>query len=423
MPVLVDAAQLALHRPLPVAGRLRGLQRRQALRALRGWGADRAPATFSDGRPVPRRRGCRRPGRPGRGHLERAPDREEAGSPNVVGASRPARPPWPSSAASAGTPSWPTSRAGPAGSPPAWRRSTGCACSGRGTGGGRRHPAGRPLHPRGDAPRAGGGPAQCRVRDRRAPRVLLRPPLLPAPAGHGPAAVAPPGEVLPRQPPQHPRGGAGQLRAWARPRPTSTRCWPAVAELAAGGPRPVPYEQDATTGDFFPVRRSRARRGTPPAELGAGLLTGMTGTSSRPTYDHPVHRGRDRHDQRGPMSTEQQRPRWSGTVSLVVLRRRRPGRLHEVDGHADGRGRAGRLCGRGRHGIEPRGTGCPRRHRHRRRRAVDRRGARCPAAVALVPGGRFVAGRRQVGRPARRGLRRPAARSRGRWESGSNPTP
>ena len=61
VPVLVDAAQLAPHRPLPARRRLRRVQRPQDVRAVRHRRADRPARRVRGGRPVPRRR---RRGRP-----------------------------------------------------------------------------------------------------------------------------------------------------------------------------------------------------------------------------------------------------------------------------------------------------------------------------------------------------------------------
>ena len=71
VPVLLDAAQLAPHRPLPDGTRLRGLQRPQAVRAVRCRRAHRATArSFEQRRSVPGRRRRGRPRRPRRGHLD-----------------------------------------------------------------------------------------------------------------------------------------------------------------------------------------------------------------------------------------------------------------------------------------------------------------------------------------------------------------
>ena len=61
----------------------------------------------------------------------------------------------------------------------------------------------------------------------------------------------------------------------------------AVSDLAGGAPPPVPYEQDAGTGDYFPVTDEPGWRHAA-QELGAVLLAGMIGTPVLPTYDSPV---------------------------------------------------------------------------------------------------------------------------------------
>ena len=73
--------------PSDAAGRrLRRLERSQDVRAVRRRRADRATACVCRGRSVPRRRGCGRPRRPRRGRVDGPTRREEAGSPNVLGA-------------------------------------------------------------------------------------------------------------------------------------------------------------------------------------------------------------------------------------------------------------------------------------------------------------------------------------------------
>ena len=77
----------------------------------------------------------------------------------------------------------------------------------------RRDAAGGAVHRRGDAPRPGGRPAERRVRDRRAPRLLLRPSLRRPAAGHGPDRRRRlPTRGAARGPPRDPGGGPGQRR-------------------------------------------------------------------------------------------------------------------------------------------------------------------------------------------------------------------
>ena len=209
----------------PGRGRLRGLQRPQALRPLRRRRPGGPGATFADGDPF----------LAGGGAVDlvdldevwwtEPPEREEAGSPNVIGAvaleaalddARPDR---------LGRPSRPTSR------PWRARLRRGLAAI-DGVRAPRpaprhRHPGHRRLRGRGRPPRPGGGPAQRRVGHRRAPRLLLRPPL-----SHPPARAVPgrgrrlPGAGAGRRPPAMPGRGAGQLRDLDHRRPTSTPCWP-----------------------------------------------------------------------------------------------------------------------------------------------------------------------------------------------------
>ena len=138
------------------------------------------------------------------------PEREEAGSPNVVGAvalgaalDQLGRIGWDAIAAH-------ERGAGRLGSAAGWPPSTACACSARRS---TPTPCPRHLRRRGRPPRPGGGPAVGRVGHRRPPRVLLRPPL----SDPAPGLAARRDRRLPRagparRPPPHARGGAGQLR-------------------------------------------------------------------------------------------------------------------------------------------------------------------------------------------------------------------
>ena len=142
------------------------------------------------------------------------PDREEAGSPNVLGAvaldaaidelarhrlarHRRPRPDDPNGAARRSGRDPRPSAVGPTGDD--------------------RHPGVGHLRRRGDPPRPGGGTAQRRVRDRRPPRLLLRPPL-PAPPAR-PVAIG--GHRLPRRPCWP--GTAGRFPAPSGPAPASRR--------------------------------------------------------------------------------------------------------------------------------------------------------------------------------------------------------
>ena len=119
----------------------------------------------------------------------------------------------------------------------------------------------------------GGRPAECRVRDRRAPRLLLRPPLRRPPARPGRDAVdAYRREVLRGD---H-RGVPGAVRASAGLGTSAAdvdALLAAVAALADGVPAPVPYEQDTATGDFFPVTDEPGWRDAS-RELGAACSRG-----------------------------------------------------------------------------------------------------------------------------------------------------
>lgn len=84
--VLVDAAQLAPRRPLPRDADYLAWSGHK-MYAPFGVGVLVGPrATFATGEPFLAGRGCRRPRRPRRGGVDRPARREEAGSPNVLGA-------------------------------------------------------------------------------------------------------------------------------------------------------------------------------------------------------------------------------------------------------------------------------------------------------------------------------------------------
>ena len=97
-------------------------------------------------------------------------------------------------------------------------------------------------------------PAERRVRHRRPPRLLLR-----APVPHPPARRrwrrhrrGPRGRA-PGRPQRHSRCGPGQLRARHVGRRHHRALLDALGALAAGQPAPVAYEQDSVTGDFWPA--------------------------------------------------------------------------------------------------------------------------------------------------------------------------
>ena len=110
---LVDAAQLAAHRPLPAAADYLAWSGHKMYAPFGGGVLIGPRATFADGRPVPGRRRRRRPGRPRRGGLDRParagggrlPQRHRRGRP--ARRHRRARPP------SAGPPSSPTTTTSP----------------------------------------------------------------------------------------------------------------------------------------------------------------------------------------------------------------------------------------------------------------------------------------------------------------------
>ncbi len=227
VPVLVDAAQLAPHRPLPVDADFLALSGHK-LYAPFGTGALIGPRRlFETGDPF----------LAGGGAVDLVgldeviwtspPDREEAGSPNVVGAIA-----LHAAVDALGALGWDAvveherALARPAPRRTGADRRGPAARTRRGRTGRRRHAAGRPVHRGGHAPRAGGRPAERRVRDRRAPRLLLRPSLRGPPARHGPGRRR-------RLPPRGAlagttagcRGRFGRARASAPRGPTSTRCW------------------------------------------------------------------------------------------------------------------------------------------------------------------------------------------------------
>ena len=220
VPVLVDAAQLAPHRPLPPAADYLAFSGHK-LYAPFGCGALIGPRTlFETGDPF----------LAGGGAVDLVgldeviwtapPDREEAGSPNVIGAvalhaaiDALGRIGWEAIIAHDEALARRLSRR-PAGHrrgpPPRSLRRARARSASRGRSGA--DPAGGRIHHRRDAPCPGGGAAQRRVRDRRASRLFLRPPL------RGPPAR--PGRHRGRRLPQRSAGG----RSSPRPRGGPCQC-------------------------------------------------------------------------------------------------------------------------------------------------------------------------------------------------------
>ena len=130
VPVLVDAAQLAPHRPLPAGPDFVAFSGHK-LYAPFGAGALIGPReTFEYGRPVPGRRRRRRPGRPRRGHLDRAPRARGGRVRRTWSAPSPSARPWTSWSASAGTRCGRTRRRCAPGSTRGCARSRASGCSG-----------------------------------------------------------------------------------------------------------------------------------------------------------------------------------------------------------------------------------------------------------------------------------------------------
>ena len=210
IPVVVDAAQLAPHRPLPADA------------DFLAWSGHKMYAPFGAGVLVGPRSAFAEgdPFLAGGGAVDLVdldevlwtdpPEREEAGSPNVIGAvalhaaigtltgyrlACPHQPRAPDRAVAAGRPGL-DSR-----SPPPR------------AGHGRRDAAGRHLHRRGRAARAGGRATGRRGGDRRPARLLLRASVPDAAPGPEPRAGAPlPGRGTPRQPQRDARSRPGQRR-------------------------------------------------------------------------------------------------------------------------------------------------------------------------------------------------------------------
>ena len=255
VPVLLDAAQLAPHRPLPEGPDFVAFSGHK-LYAPFGAGALIGPRrVFAQGDPF----------LAGGGAVDlvdldeviwtEPPEREEAGSPNVVGA------------VAFGTAmdeleriGWDTIVAHEAALAArlyeGLRGIDGVRVSGRRPeprrAGDARRARGGHVHGGRTAPRPRGSPPERGVRDRRAPRVLLRAPLSHPPARRGPRRGRPGPRRGARGTAAAFRARCGRAAGSAPPTTTSTPCWTRCAPLAAGEPAPVPYVQDDVTGDFWP---------------------------------------------------------------------------------------------------------------------------------------------------------------------------
>ena len=254
VPVLVDAAQLAAHRPLPGSA------------DFLAWSGHKMYAPYGGGVLVGPRSAFETgdPFLAGGGAVDLVdldevvwtdpPEREEAGSPNVIGAvalhaaiDELARIGWPAIIAHDDAMAAHL-RHGPGRHrrrPPAGPRRRDA------------HPA--PGHVRGRRrpPRPGRGPAQRGARHRRPPRVLLRPPLPPPPAR--PRLRR--GGVLPRRPSSGATAATSRARSGPAPgsrppQPTSTASWPPSPTSPAAANHPCPTTRTrtpATTGPAPPT--------------------------------------------------------------------------------------------------------------------------------------------------------------------------
>ena len=257
VPVVLDAAQLAPHRPLPAAGRLSWPSAATSSTHRSVPASWSAPGRRSGGRPLPGRRRCGRPGRTStRCVWTEPPEREEAGSPNVVGAV----------ALQAAIDELGRHRLGRGRGPRARLWPPGCARGLQAIDGVRL------LGPVGPATSTTDTLAVAAfvVEGMHHALVAAR---LSAEWGigvrHGCFCAHPylvrllglrdsrrrrlPRRGAGRRPPLHARGGPGQLPGSAPRGATSKRCWRRWPTSPAAAPPPVPYEQDAATGDFFPV--------------------------------------------------------------------------------------------------------------------------------------------------------------------------
>ena len=255
IPVLLDAAQLAPHRPLPAGPDFVAFSGHK-LYAPFGAGALIGPRrTFETGDPF----------LAGGGAVDlvdldeviwtEPPEREEAGSPNVVGA------------VAFGTAMDELERIG-------WDTIVAheAALSARLHDGLRaidgvdvlgprvrddrtrsRRARRRDVHGGRDAPRAGGGAVERRVRDRRPARVLLRAPLPDPPARRRPATAWPRRATAVRRGDRSAIPGAVRASCGLGTSDDDVDALlDALRALAAGEPAPVRYVQDDVTGDFWP---------------------------------------------------------------------------------------------------------------------------------------------------------------------------
>ena len=275
VPVLLDAAQLAPHRPLPTGPDFVAFSGHK-LYAPFGAGALIGPrAHVRRRRPVPGRRRRRRPGRPRRGHLDRAARARGGRLAQRRRGRRLRRRPWTSWSASAGTPSRPTR--------PRWRRGCTTACApstgvrvlGPRPGRGRRRRAGRGrlhrwtgMHHALVAARLS---AEFGIGVRHG--CFCAHPYLIRLLGVGRDGVdRARAAVQPRRPQRHSRRGAGQLRA--RHHGRRRRRPPRRAACAGRGRarRPCPTcrtPSPATSGPRA-TRPGGARRTGPPARPAPG---------------------------------------------------------------------------------------------------------------------------------------------------------
>ena len=328
VPVLLDAAQLAPHRPLPPGPDFVAFSGHK-LYAPFGAGALIGPReVFEVGDPF----------LAGGGAVDLVdldeviwtdpPEREEAGSPNVVGAvafgtamDELERIGWDTIAAH-------EARAGDA---PVRRaaRHRRCARPRTVVRARRARRSGRgDLHPGRDAPRPGGGPVERGVRDRRAARVLLRaslpdPPARRRPRGRRPGA----GGRAARRPQRAFRARSGPAAASGPPATTSTPCSTRCDPWRTACRRPCPTcrtTSPATSGPMATLPDGASRTGRPVPRARGGERTRAS----------PLARG-PRADCAGP---------------------RAGGVLHACGRHVSPRGRLGhhgRLGDVARHGRDP----------------------------------------------------------------------
>ena len=116
----------------------------------------------------------------------------------------------------------------------------------------RAHPPDRHVRRRRSPPRAGGGAPQRRIRHRRPPRLLLRPPL-PHPPPRAQRQTPSPPTSRPSEPATAPRYPAPcEPAAGSTPGPTTSTGSSKPSPRSPTPQPPVPYLQDPTTGDYWP---------------------------------------------------------------------------------------------------------------------------------------------------------------------------